>query len=527
LAASSTVKIDQDQYDLAMSQGKSANKEPTGPLAGSPLEPSSQEIRDMAASAVDWVVAYVESIRSMPVAPDTSSAQLRARIAEPLPIHGRDFADLLDVFRDVIVPGARHNGHPRFFGYVSSPGTAIASVADFLASALNANMPAWRSAPAPTELEHLAIDWIKEVLGCRPEAGGLFTSGGSMANFTALAAARYWRCGEEVAAGGAAASGAPMRIYASTEAHHSTHKAAALLGIGRSNVRSVAVDKRFRMDVDDLIRQVEEDRQAGGDPFCVVATAGSVTTGAVDSLADIAAVAREHGLWMHVDACYGGFARLAPSVRALFDGLDEADTIALDPHKWLYLPADCGCLIYRDPAASRGAFALDADYTRIVQTDPAEAFAFWDYGPELSRPFRALKVWMTMAHAGAQGIAQAIESNLDCARYVAELVESSDDFEMLAPVELSIFCFRYLPPGAKGGAARSATGEAQLNKLNERILAALQRAGSSYVSNTSINGRFALRGCVLNHRTTREDMQTLLDDVRVAADTVTNAPEPP
>ena len=156
----------------------------------------------MAASAVDWVVAYVESIRSMPVAPDTSSAQLRARIAEPLPIHGRDFADLLDVFRDVIVPGARHNGHPRFFGYVSSPGTAIASVADFLASALNANMPAWRSAPAPTELEHLAIDWIKEVLGCRPEAVASFTSGGSMANFTALAAARYWRCGEEVAAGG-------------------------------------------------------------------------------------------------------------------------------------------------------------------------------------------------------------------------------------------------------------------------------------------------------------------------------------
>ena len=318
------MKVDQDQYDLAMSPGRSANKEPTGPLASSPLEPSSQAIRDMAASAADWVVAYVESIRSMPVAPDTSSAQLRARIAEPLPIHGRDFADLLDVFRDVIAPGARHNGHPRFFGYVSSPGTAIASVADFLASALNANMPAWRSAPAPTELEHLTIDWIKGVLGCRPEAGGLFTSGGSMANFTALAAARYWRCGEEVAAGGAA-SGAPMRIYASTEAHHSTHKAAALLGIGRSNVRSVAVDKRFRMDVDDLIRQIEEDRLAGADPFCVVATAGSVTTGAVDSLADIAAVAREHGLWMHVDARYGGFARLAPSVRALFDGLDEAD----------------------------------------------------------------------------------------------------------------------------------------------------------------------------------------------------------
>jgi aromatic-L-amino-acid decarboxylase len=509
-----------------MSQGRSGKAEPTSPLAGSALEPSSQQIRDMAASAVDWVVAYFDAIRSTPVAPvDASSAQLHARIAEPLPIHGRDFAELLDVFRDVIVPGSRHNGSPRFFGYVSSPGTAIAAVADFLAAALNANMPAWRSAPAPTELEHLAIDWIKEALGCRPEAVGLFTSGGSMANLTALAAARYWRCGEEVAAGGAAAHGAPLRIYASTEAHHSTHKGAALLGIGRANVRSVAVDGRFRMDVDDLVRQIEEDRQAGAEPFCVVATAGSVTTGAVDPLADIAAVAREHRLWMHVDACYGGFARLAPSARALFDGLGEADTIALDPHKWLYLPAGCGCLIYRDPAAARGAFALDADYTRILQTDPAEAFAFWDYGPELSRPFRALKVWMTVAHAGAQGIGQAIESNLDCARYLAELIEASEDFEMLAPVELSIFCFRYLPPGAKGRAPRSAAEEAQLDELNEKIMTALQRAGGSYLSNASIHGRFAQRGCVLNYRTTRRDMQTLLDDVRGVAKPMPDAPE--
>jgi glutamate/tyrosine decarboxylase-like PLP-dependent enzyme len=280
----------------------------------------------------------------------------------------------------------------------------VASVADLLASALNPNLTAWRSAPAPVELERLTIDWIKEALGCEPSAGGLLMSGGSMANLTALAAARYRHCGEVVATQGAAAHPRPLRVYASTQAHHSTHKAAALLGIGRANVREVAVDDHFRMDVTDLVRQIEEDRQAEADPFAVVASAGTVLTGAVDPLADIAAVASEHGLWMHVDACYGGFACLAPSARQRFAGLAAADSIALDPHKWLYLPADCGCLIYRDPASTRAAFALDADYTRVMHSEPAEAFAFWDYGPDLSRRFRALKVWMTLAYAGERSV---------------------------------------------------------------------------------------------------------------------------
>ena len=489
----------------------------------SALDPSPERILEMGTAAVEWVAGYYESIRDLPVAPLTSSAQLRSLLAEPLPVEGRDFARLLEVFGAVIAPGTRHNGHPRFFGYVSAPGTAVASVADLLASALNPNLPAWRSAPAPVELERLTIDWIKEALGCEPSADGLLMSGGSMANFTALAAARYRHCGEAVAADGAAAHHRPLRIYASTQAHHSTHKAAALLGIGRANVREVAVDDHFRMDVADLVRQVRQDRQAGADPFAVVATAGTVVTGAVDPLADIAAVVNEHGLWMHVDACYGGFACLAPSARQRFAGLAAADSIALDPHKWLYLPADCGCLIYRDPASARGAFALDADYTRVLQSEPAEAFAFWDYGPELSRRFRALKLWMTLAYAGARAIGEAIESNLDCARYLAELVEDGDEFELLAPVELSIFCFRYLPPGARGRSAdapRPADEERALDRLNERVMLAMQRAGSSYLSNASINSRFALRGCVLNYRTTRRDMETLLDDVRRAADEV-------
>jgi glutamate/tyrosine decarboxylase-like PLP-dependent enzyme len=482
------------------------------------LDPAGPEIRDMAGAAVDWMVDYFGSVREFPVAPATSAAELRARLAEPLPAEGRDVGQLLDVFRDVVVPGSRHNGHPRQFGYVQAPGTAVAAVADLLASALNSNLTAWRSAPAPVELERVAVDWVREAIGLPPGADGLFLSGGSMATFTALAAARHRHCGDAVAADGMAAHPRPLRIYTSTQSHHSIHKAAALLGIGRRNVREVGVDERFRMDVDQLVRAIEQDRAAGADPYCVVATAGTVVTGAVDPLAEIAAVAREYGLWLHVDACYGGFARLAPSVRGLFDGLEQADSVALDPHKWLYLPADCGCLIYRDPAAISGAFALDADYARVMHADPDEAFAFWEYGPELSRRFRALKVWMTLAHVGANAVGEAIESNLDCARYAAGLIADSAEFELLAPVELSILCFRYLPPSLRSGRELTDAEERELDRLNQQIMLGVQRGGGSYLSNATVRGRFALRGCVLNYRTTRHDMEVMLRDVRRAAD---------
>ena len=487
----------------------------TGPAAaaGSGLDLSKEQLRQLGAAAVDWMAQYYDGLRDRPLYPSTSSAELRARLAEPLPQEGRPFAELLALWDEVIVPGSRQNGHPRFFGYISAPGTAVAAVADLLAATLNANLTAWRSAPAPVEIEHLAVAWIQEALGCDPGAGGLFTSGGSLANFTALAAARH-RQSPGANDSGMRAQARQLVVYISSEGHHATDKAAALLGIGREFVRRIAVDAAFRMDTGELERRIVADRAAGLEPFCVVASAGTVVTGAVDPLESIAAIARRDDLWMHVDACYGGFAALAPSVRERFAGLALADSIALDPHKWLYLPADCGCLIYREPAKLGSAFALGADYTRITATDSEESFAFWDYGPELTRPFRALKVWMILAHAGARAIGDAIESNLDCARYLAELVEASDDFEMRAPVELSVFCFRHLGPAGARAPERSEAAELLLDAWNERLLAALQRGGSSYLSNASIGSRFALRGCVLNYRTTRRDMEILLEDLR-------------
>jgi len=244
-----------------------------------------------------------------------------------------------------------------------------------------------------------------------------------------------------------------------------------------------------------------------------------VATGAFDSLAQVGEVARRFDLWMHVDASYGGFAALAPSVKDLFQALPEADSIALDPHKWLYLPVDCGCVLYRDAASARGTFAHEAEYTRVLEQEPDEAFAFWDYGPELSRRFRALKVWMMLKGVGLRRLSETIEKDLACARHLERLVRTSDDFEMLAPVELAIFCFRYVPPRFRVELARADELERerlnqQLDVLNEHLLIELQRDGSSYLSNARLRGRFSLRGCVMNYRTTLRDMEILLDDLR-------------
>ncbi len=318
-----------------------------------------------------------------------------------------------------------------------------------------------------------------------------------------------------------------MRMYCSAETHHSIDKSAALLGIGRENVRKVAVDENFKIRIDDLVAKICEDRDAGYLPFCVVANAGTVNTGAFDPLAEVGEVARRFNLWFHVDAAYGGFAALTESAKPLFAAIREADSVALDPHKWLYLPVDCGCVLYRNAQSARATFAHEAEYTRVLNQEADETFAFWDYGPELSRRFRALKVWMMLKGIGLRALAQAIEKDLACARHLERLVQSSEDFEMLAPVELSIFCFRYVPPKLQRAIVNAdeieqSRIEKRLDALNERLLTALQRDGSSYLSNARINGRFSLRGCVMNYRTTTRDMEILLDDLRRVAANVTD-----
>ena len=468
------------------------------------LDPSADEMRNWCDSVLQFMTHYLGDLRSYRVYGRMSSREIRDRFDSTLPNKGIDFESLLKVFRETIVPFSRQNAHPRMFGYVQSPGTAVAAFADLLASTLNANLTVWRSAPAPVELERMTIDWIRQILGFNAEAGGLFVSGGSMANLAAIAAARQMKGN----------SSARLTMYASSETHFSIAKAAALLGIGRENVHFVAVDENFKIRTDDLIAKITTDLKAGYVPFCVVANAGTVNTGAIDPLNEIREIANRFQLWMHVDGSYGAFAVLAESASKLFAGIEQADSIALDPHKWLYLPVDVGCVIYRAPESARAAFAHDADYTRVIAEEADEAFAFWDYGPELSRRCRALKVWMLLKGVGLDSLGAAIESNLDCARHLQSMVLGSDDFEMVAPVELSIFCFRHVPVHLKGELPQA------IDDFNERLLIALQRDGSSYLSNTTLGGRFALRGCVLNYRTTLRDMEILLEDLRRVAKTL-------
>jgi glutamate/tyrosine decarboxylase-like PLP-dependent enzyme len=496
------------------------DKVPSGAESDASLDPSADEIRRWGNAAIEAMASYLDSLRGRRVYPKTAARQIREELDRALPEEGVGFDRLLEIFNDVIVAASRHNGHPRMFGYVQAPGTAIAAIADLLASTLNANLTAWRSAPAAVEIERLTIDWIKQIVGFKADAGGLFVSGGSMANLSALATARRAKAPPGLTSKGAQCLRQAMRVYVSEETHHSVAKAAALLGLGRDNVRAIGVDERYKIRIGELVGAITEDLEAGHLPFCVVGNAGTVNTGACDPLREISAVARRFNLWMHVDASYGGFAVLAPSARGLFDATSEADSIALDPHKWLYLPVDCGCVLYRDAEAARATFAHEAEYTRVLEQEPDEAFAFWDYGPELSRRFRALKVWMMLQGVGVRALGEAIEKDLACARHLESLVRASDDFEMLAPVELSIFCFRHVPARFKRARAdaneRERIGQ-QLDAFNERLLVELQRDGSSYLSNARLGGRFCLRGCVMNYRTTLRDMEILLDDLRRVA----------
>jgi aromatic-L-amino-acid decarboxylase len=460
-------------------------------------------------AALDWVLQYFAAAADAPIYPAVSAAQLTSLVGEPLPVDPQPPGAVLAQFAALADLG-RKNGHPRMFGYVQSSGSFAGVAADFLASALNQNVTSWRSAPSATTVEHQVIDWMKAMSGFAPTAGGILLSGGSMANFAALAVALRASTDIDINQVGVGALPGKPRIYASAMAHMSIAKAAALLGIGRDAVQVIPVDRDFRMDVDALRRRIAADRAFGFRPTCVVGNAGDVNTGAIDALDAIADVCVATGVWFHVDGSYGGFAAGAPLAAEALSAMARADSLALDPHKWLFAPLDAGCLLVRDPRRLQQAFAHGASYVDVIADRDMSEFAFWDHGPELSRRFRALKIWFILKVHGARAITAAIDGNIAVARQLAQAVDASDDFERLAPVPLSIVCFRYAPARLRGD--RDA-----LNALNRALLVDLQRDGQAYVSNVTIGDDFALRACIVNFRTTAEDAAILLDTIRRVA----------
>jgi len=463
-----------------------------------PLEISTAQFRRLAERVTNLASEYLENIDHQKIAPATDGEEtLRLfRIAMPEDGMGEDaMYGLPDVMRLSRV----QNG--RFFGYVLGSGEPVGAVADLLASVLNQNVTAWRSGPAAVMIEQTVVGWLAQAIGC-PGFRGHLTGGGSSANLMGLAMAR-----ERNAPANEKGVGLGGVVYASNEIHMSIPKSVALLGIGRDNLRFIATDASFRMIPEELEGRILEDKAAGKTPLAVVASAGTVSTGAIDPLRQIAEIARRHGAWFHIDGAYGALAAMAD--RDKFDGLELADSISLDPHKWLYQSLDCGCLLYRSSEAAQKAFAHSGEYARSLTADPIEGFVFFEESLELSRRFRALKLWLSLRYHGVAAFRQSIAKDLGQAQRLAEAIRKESQLELLAPVELSAVCFRHRGMGG--------LSQEELNPFNLAVLKRVVERGRVYLSNASLRGKFSLRACIVNHRTKDADIDGVVPEVLAAA----------
>ncbi len=460
-----------------------------------PLERPSQEYRNAFQRVSELALGLLAGLHDLPSFPNTSGEETMRRFVQPLPEEGLgpvaldDLQTVIDASR---LPSAR------FFGYVLGSGEPIAASADLLASVLNQNVTAWRSGPAAAAIEEVVVDWLAQSIGCRGFVGSL-TGGGSAANLMGLAMARESR--HPANESGVSTPGA---VYASEQVHMSIPKAVALLGLGRRYLRMIPCDADFRMSAESLRRAVDQDQRAGITPIAIVGSAGTVNTGSIDPLRELAAIAKSSGAWFHVDGAYGALAAIARP--ELFDGLALADSLSLDPHKWLYQPLDCGCLLYHDRAAARTAFSFTGDYAKSLLEYPIESFAFFEETIELSRRFRALKLWLSLRYHGLAAFRRQIENDLDLATHLAARVESTAELQIMAPVALSAVCFRFAP-------RQPSLTPSHLDDLNRKILNRVQRGGRVFISNATIHGRFALRACIVNHRSTPADVDAITDEV--------------
>jgi glutamate/tyrosine decarboxylase-like PLP-dependent enzyme len=455
---------------------------------------------------VDQLADSLAAVPGGPVTRGDTPSVVRAALGstDPLPQSGTDPGLLLEETARHLFEHSLFNAHPRFFGYITSSPAPIGILGDFLASAVNANVGSFILSPAATEIESQTVRWIAELIGYPVDCGGLLVSGGNMANFVCFLAARLAKAGWNVRERGVRGeNGRSLRVYGSLETHTWIQKAADLSGLGVEAIRWIPVDSRLRMDVAGLRRQLESDRAAGDVPCVVIGTGGSVSTGAVDPLRDIAAVCREYGAWFHVDAAYGGFAAAVPEAPDDLRALSDADSVAVDPHKWLYAPLEAGCALVRDSEALRAAFSFHPPYYHFDD----RATNYVDYGPQNSRGFRALKVWLALRHVGAAGYRRMIADDIRFSRAMAAAVSRHPDLELMTQ-DLSIATFRYVPRDLRTEMQHEAV-EGYLNSLNRELLDRLQREGEVFVSNAVIGGRYALRACVVNFHTDLADVEAV------------------
>jgi aromatic-L-amino-acid decarboxylase len=445
--------------------------------------------------AAHWIDAYYREPNRYPVLSRATPGELRRALPARAPEEAESFDAIFDDFERIIVPGITHWNHPRFFAYFAISATPIAVVAEALAAALDVNAMLWRTSPAATELEDVVLDWLRQLLGLDAGLHGIVYDTASIGGFTALAAARE-SLGLDIRERGLSGRRdlPPLRVYLTEHTHSHIEKAAIALGVGRANVVRVPVDEAFAMRPDALERMLAGDRAQGMRPLCVAATVGTTSTTSSDPVAAIGKIARSHDVWLHVDAAYAGPAAMLPEFSGLLAGCEAADSVVVNPHKWLFVPIDLSVLYVRDLETLRRAFSLVADYLATPETDVRN---YMDYGLQLGRRFRALKLWFAMRHLGVRGMRERLRAHIALAQTFASWVAAESDWEILAPHPLSVVCFRHV---------LAQPAEADLDAHNLAIVDAVNATGEAFFSTTRLHGQVAIRIAIGNERTTLDDV---------------------
>ncbi|GAC1319319.1 MAG: pyridoxal-dependent decarboxylase [Chloroflexota bacterium] len=462
---------------------------------------SGSEFRHHAQRVVDWIADYLDHPDRYPVLSRLRPGDISAALPDCAPDSPEPMADILRDFDDLIMPGITHWNHPAFFAYFAITASTPGILGEMLSAALNVNGMLWKTSPAASELEATTLDWLRRLLGLPSGYEGVIYDTASTSSLVAIAAARE-ACGLSIRDRGMAGrSDLPaLRLYCSTQAHSSIDKAAITLGIGQNNLRKIETDDIFRMDTECLARAIQEDLRAGHRPFCVVGVAGTTSTTSVDPLADIAAICADHGLWFHVDAAYGGIAAIVPEMRWILEGADRADSLVVNPHKWLFTPIDLSVLYSRHLDIVRNAFSLVPEYLRTSEDDQVRNYM--DYGPQLGRRFRALKLWFVLRAFGRDGIILRLREHIRLAQDFATWIEDADQWELMAPAPMSTVCFRARPDG---------WDEARIDRLNQWILDTLNEGGEAFLSHTRLDAKLTLRLAIGNLRTSEAHVGRVRD----------------
>lgn len=464
---------------------------------------SAEELRRYGHQVVDWIADYFSHPERYPVLSQSEPGDLKKALPLAAPEHGEAMEAMLADLDRLIVPGVTHWNHPSFFAYFATTGSAPGILGEMLTAAFNVNAMLWRTSPSATELEEVTLDWLRQMIGLPESFGGVIYDTASISTLCAIAAAREAVPGLRVREEGLGATGAKLRMYASEHVHSSVDKSAITLGIGQSGLRKIASDSDYRMDAAALAKAIDEDRTNGWIPFCVVATTGTTSTTSIDPVPAIAQICEREGLWLHVDAAYGGSAAVVPEMRWVLEGSDRADSLVVNPHKGLFVPVDLSVLYCRRMDVLRSAFSLVPEYLRTAQGD--EVKNFMDYGPQLGRRFRALKFWFVMRYFGVEGLRSRIRGQIALAREFADWVAESEDFEIMAPAPFSLVCFRAHPRGLNEGP--------ELDALNERLMNEVNRRGKVLLSHTKLHEKLTLRLAIGNIRTSIEHVRLAWDEL--------------